>query len=220
MSTIDRRPLKTRQARWAQRFSAALARWGVTPNAISATSLVWAMLVGVALFCVTRAAEGWPRGLLFFAAALGIQLRLLCNMLDGMVAVEGGRRSATGELWNEVPDRIADSFILIGAGYACRDLSGGVTLGWAAALVAAMTAYLRALAGQLGLNGCFHGPMAKPHRMFLLTCACLGAAIWQVEASVIVASALGVIIVGSLVTCWRRLVALRRHLLLGQDGVG
>ena len=33
----------------------------------------------------------------------GVLGRLLCNLLDGMVAVEGGKRSKSGELYNDVP---------------------------------------------------------------------------------------------------------------------
>ena len=58
-----------------------------------------------------------------------MQLRLLCNMLDGMVAVEGGKGSRTGEIYNEVPDRIADPLLLVPAGYAIG-LPYGVELGW------------------------------------------------------------------------------------------
>ena len=53
--------------------------------------------------------------------------------LDGLVAVEYGKGSATGALFNEVPDRIADSAVLVGAGYAA---TGWVTLGYVAALLA------------------------------------------------------------------------------------
>ena len=49
---------------------------------------------------------------------LCVQLRLLCNLLDGMVAVEGGRSSPVGALYNEVPDRVADSLLLVALGYA------------------------------------------------------------------------------------------------------
>ena len=46
------------------------------------------------------------------------QLELLCNLLDGMVAVEGGLGGPTGPLWNELPDRIADSVFIVALGMA------------------------------------------------------------------------------------------------------
>ena len=54
----------------------------------------------------------------FVLAAVCVQLRLLCNLLDGMVAIEGGKQSPTGMLYNEFPDRVADSLFLVALGYA------------------------------------------------------------------------------------------------------
>ena len=51
-------------------------------------------------------------------AALGAQLRLTANMLDGMVALASGRDSKVGELYNEVLDRVSDAAVFIGVGYA------------------------------------------------------------------------------------------------------
>jgi phosphatidylglycerophosphate synthase len=112
-----------------------------------------------------------------------IQLRLLANMLDGLVAVEGGRKTATGDLFNEVPDRFADVLILASAGYALTWLGTlGITFGWLAALLAVLSAYVRVFGGSLGFQQSFIGPMAKQHRMALLTLACL-ASILEVIAA-------------------------------------
>ena len=51
-------------------------------------------------------------------AALGAQLRLTANMLDGMVALVSACASKVGELYNEVRDRVSDAAVFIGAGYA------------------------------------------------------------------------------------------------------
>ena len=82
-----------------------------------------------------------------------------------MVAVEGGKSSPVGALYNELPDRLSDSLLLVPIGYA----AGVAWLGWAAALLAALTAYIRAVGGSLGLPQDFSGIMAKPQRMALLT---------------------------------------------------
>ena len=42
-------------------------------------------------------------------------------------------------------------------------------LGWLGALAAAVTAYIRVLGGSLGLPQDFRGPLAKPHRMVVMT---------------------------------------------------
>lgn len=152
--------------------------------------------------------------LLLLTAAAGIQLRLLCNMLDGMLAVEGGFKSKLGDLYNEVPDRIADVVILVGAGYSVVTMPFGLTLGWSAALLAVLTAYVRLLAGSLGATQHFIGPMAKQHRMFVLTVGCLiGAAEYSMAGSArAVWLALVVIVAGSLVTLARRLSRLASEL--------
>lgn len=56
--------------------------------------------------------------LFWLIAALGAQLRLTANMLDGMVALASRRDSKVGELYNEIPDRVSDAAVSIGAGYA------------------------------------------------------------------------------------------------------
>ena len=102
--------------------------------------------------------------------------RLLCNMLDGMLAVEGGLKTPSGELYNELPDRLADLLILVGAGYAIV-VPWGPELGWAAAADGALTAYVRTLGVAAGASQHFVGPMAKPRRMHVLIAACLLSAV-------------------------------------------
>ncbi len=127
-------------------------------------------------------------------------------MLDGMVAVEGGMQTVYGEMFNDMPDRFADVAILVGAGYSIANYSWGHELGWLAATLAVITAYIRLLGGSMGVTQYFLGPMAKPHRMALLT----GACVISVFESYLgfdgktIALALIVMVVGMLVTCGRR----------------
>ena len=203
--TKARRQLATRRAGWAVTLARGLARRGVRPNAVSVAGIAFAATAGAAFAAVPEMDRG-ARAALLVAAAAGIQLRLLCNLLDGMLAVEEGLQSKTGDIYNEVPDRIADILILLGAGYSARDLPYGVTLGWAAALVAVLTAYIRVFAGSIGATQHFIGPMAKQHRMFTLTLATL-LAVGETLAGLparAVRIGLAVIIAGSIVTAIRR----------------
>jgi phosphatidylglycerophosphate synthase len=205
VSGADRRPLASRDTAWARRIASALARSSVTPNQISTISIAFAALGAWALV------DGRPLPLL--GAAACVQLRLLCNLIDGMVAIEGGKQSSTGALYNEFPDRIADSLFLVALGYAC----GVPWLGWLAALLAALTAYVRATGGALGLKQDFRGPMAKPQRMAVLTAACLiGAAElqWNGTRWALLAAA-AVIAAGSALTCVTRTLAIARALRKG-----
>ena len=115
--------------------------------------------------------------LAYFMAAACIQLRLLANLLDGMLAVEGGLGSPAGELYNEIPDRLSDVLILAAAGYAIPAIAWAPELGWGVAVLAVLTAYVRAFGGSLGQPQDFCGPMGKPQRMAVMTAGCIGAAI-------------------------------------------
>jgi phosphatidylglycerophosphate synthase len=210
-NAAPRRYLRTRERRWAGALARGLARAGVRPNAVSVMSVVVAAAAGWCFWASARAASPVP---LLVGAAAGIQLRLLCNMLDGLLAVEGGLKSALGDIYNDLPDRLADALILVGAGYALRDQAGAVALGWAAAVLAVMTAYVRVLAGSLGATQRFLGPMAKQHRMFVMTVGALVAAVehamrWPSRALV---AALVIVVVGSALTTVRRTLVMAREI--------
>ena len=174
-----RRPLKTRDWPFFKKLAAWLARSGATPNGISFASIVFGCLAGAAL-AMTSHFDGWALRCGWLAAAAFIQLRLIANLLDGMVAVEGGKGGPTGELWNEAPDRISDAAIFLGAGFAA---GSDPLLGMGAALVAVFVAYVRALGASVGAGQIFLGPMAKPHRMAVMTLACVLLAIFPLTSS-------------------------------------
>jgi phosphatidylglycerophosphate synthase len=151
---------------------------------------------------------------LLVAAIAGIQGRLVCNMLDGMVAIEGARQTKSGEIFNDLPDRIADALIFIAAGYAARPHPFGVELGYLAAVLAVFTAYVRMLGGASGLKQSFIGPMAKQHRMATLTAACV-LSIFETAffaAGTVLWAALIIINLGCLATTWRRTARIAREL--------
>ncbi|NDD93337.1 CDP-alcohol phosphatidyltransferase family protein [bacterium] len=208
----NRRPLTSRDSSWARVLAATLAGTGVTPDAISILSVVFAALSGLAFYRYGQSnAESsvWA-----ISAALLVQLRLLCNLLDGMVAIEHQKKSKTGDVFNEVPDRIADLLILVGAGYAVTTVTWGAELGWAAACFAVLTAYVRALGSSLGLPARFYGPMAKPHRMATLTVATLlavGEHAYRGTSHFIFVG-LVVITVGSAYTSLRRTLKIMKEL--------
>jgi phosphatidylglycerophosphate synthase len=208
-----RRPLKTRQAAWANRLAKLLVKWHASPNSISIGSIFFAAGAGAALY-FSAAFAGGARAWLLVLAVAGIQGRLLCNMLDGMVAIEGGRQTKSGEIFNDLPDRVADALIFICAGYAARMHSFGVELGYIAATLAIFTAYVRMLGGASGLKQSFIGPMAKQHRMFTLSLACVLSIFESMFLSVgtILWVALIAINIGCIATIWRRTARIAREL--------
>lgn len=199
----NRRPLKTRSTGWARQGALFLARTAITPNQISVAS-VGVALMGAALLL------GMPTPFGLVGCAVCVQLRLLCNLLDGMVAIEGRKASPLGVLYNEFPDRIADTLFLVALGYAISL----PWIGWLGALAAVSTAYVRVFAGSLGFAQDFRGPMAKQHRMAVLTIGCLGGAIERalVGTHSILLGAACIIAIGALVTCVTRTLALVKQL--------
>ncbi len=218
----NRRPIGQRNRGYAKYLTRVLAKSGVTPNFISFTSIVFAALAGACFYASAITESAGDRVMLFIGAALFCQLRLLANMLDGMVAVEAGKGGPDGPVWNELPDRFADIFILVGAGYGVAATGMfDATLGWAAAVAAVMTAYVREVAKSAGAPADFSGPMAKPHRMFWMTVFALisifdpwigrgAAAILDWGAvndsgkGVFIAFALWFVLLGSIVTVFSR----------------
>jgi len=205
----DRRPIASREHKMWQELARYLARKGVRPNAISVLAMISGVLSGF-VFGATSWAPGYARWL-WLAGALLIQLRLLANMLDGMVAIESGKASRIGELYNEVPDRISDAATLIGMGYS---MGGDAKLGLTAACVAVFVAYVRVTGKAVGAAHEFCGPMAKQHRMFTMTLVALYLATapqtWQpmwgpASRWGVGAAGLWVVIIGGAITATRRL---------------
>jgi phosphatidylglycerophosphate synthase len=194
-------------------LSARLVRAGVSANAISVAGGVLGVAGGALLLATQPLGEGGAARACWIAAAVCVQLRLLCNMMDGMVAVESGTASATGELYNEIPDRISDSATLVALGYAA---GGSALLGWLAALLAMFTAYVRSVGKAAGARSHFTGPMAKQQRMALATLCALacgaGPAAWSAEPVALAKWTLAVIAAGSALTAVRRIRAIAADL--------
>ena len=213
MKVTGRRYLKFREFVFVQTIAQRLSQWRITPNQISIASIFFAML-GSICFLLLPDADSTVRWLLPILAAVFIQCRLLCNLFDGMVAIEGGKKTHSGELFNDISDRISDALLLVSAGYAISIISWGDTLGWCAALLAVMTAYVRTLAASLGAPINFEGPMAKQHRMALLTAACIITALENSFGgqSYALLVAMMIMILGCFITLYRRTQSAYRFL--------
>src|SRR5262249_23134805 len=146
-----RRPLASRDTVWARNITRWLAATSVTPNQISMASIGAAGIAGACFWLAGQAEGAGARAALLIAAAGFCQLRLLCNLFDGMVAIEAGKHAPDGAFWNEFPDRVADMLIMVGLGYG----AGVPELGWAAAGFAGVAAHTRG-----------PGPGGGPHAAF------------------------------------------------------
>jgi len=213
-NNIARRPLKSRDTKWAIAIASLLGRAGIRPNVISVAGTVFAAGAGICFWFAGRTAHNWRWSVLLIVAACGMLFRALCNVFDGMVAIEGGFKTKAGEIFNEVPDRFSDAFIFIGAAYSLPEFRWTLELGWTAAVLSLITAYVRVLGASMGAGPLFLGPMAKPQRLATMSAACgVGALapLWPV-LSRIIPLALGLVAAGSVVTIVRRCRRIAREM--------
>lgn len=148
----------------------SLARVGVTPNALTYTSLALAAGAGLAI------ATGH-----FGAAALIIITSGICDILDGVVARASGRISRYGALLDSSVDRLSDGLPLLGMIVVYSRPSSGAQTWFAVIPAATMLAglavsYVRARAESLGatLPPLF---MRRSERLVLLVLSLLFAPI-------------------------------------------
>lgn len=208
----NRRELATRKIKFFQTFAKVLIRIGFTPNQISVLSMVFAGFGGYGFYLISKDyfSIGW------ILAFSGIQLRLLCNMVDGLMAIEGLKKSSVGEIYNDLPDRISDVILFLAASLVIKN-TWAANLGWLVSMLAVMTAYVRVLGSSMGQKADFCGPMAKQHRMALLNITLITALVahlsgFFVNISFIFYISLMLIAAGSFWTFWRRLYRLNKNL--------
>jgi phosphatidylglycerophosphate synthase len=192
----NRRPLTSRNSAWAARLASWAVAKGITPNQISQASMGFAAL-GLLLYWLSTTG-GALQFLALILAAATLQARLVCNLIDGMVAIEGGKGAKDGPFWNEAPDRASDVLFFTGAGLAANQPA----LGLLAASLAIFTAYIRELGRAEGFPPDFSGPFAKPQRMAVLTGGTLIAALYASEWTLSVT--LWIVVAGTAATIFRR----------------
>ncbi|UYL09199.1 CDP-alcohol phosphatidyltransferase family protein [Bdellovibrio sp. SKB1291214] len=201
----SRRELKSRNTSWAQLLAKKLAGSHISPNQISVMSVFFAGVSLAAYYASEFTDSRWY----LILAAVGIQMRLICNLMDGMVAIEFNKKSKVGDLYNEIPDRIGDALIILGVGLYLRNTVYGLTLAWANIFMATLTAYVRVLGASLGKGHKFIGPMAKQHRMFLLTVATV---LETVIPGYPLYIALAIMAIGLIITNARRITGIAKAL--------
>jgi phosphatidylglycerophosphate synthase len=134
-------------------------RFGVHPDAISYASI--AASVAAAICFWQSGKSPW----LLIIAPVFCYVRLWFNMLDGMVAIAAAKASTRGEILNDLPDRLSDVIIFVGVAH-----SGLMNpfLGYWAAILAILTAYVGLFGQAVGVGREFSGIMSKPWRMLTL----------------------------------------------------
>ena len=200
-----RRTIRFRNTSIAIKTAQWLAYKAVRPNQISLLSIVFSFFAALCLVSAPYLGGSF-RAMILITSAIFIIFRPLCNLFDGMLAIEGGAAGKSGEIYNDLPDRASDVLIFVAMGYATT-VPGGITLGWLAATLAVMTAYVRLLGSSVGSKQHFIGPMAKQHRMALVIIACFLSSLagQYFYSGWIFFFTLSLISLGSLLTIVRRL---------------
>lgn len=161
--TLDKlRPLAERTL---DPLVAAADRLGMTPNAVSAASLVFAGLAAATYTLSGTAIGGWtadPR--LFVVGAVFVFVNGWLDLLDGALARRQGTDSRAGDLLDHVIDRYADIIIIAG-------LAGGTgeyLLGFLAVTGVVMTSYLGTQAQAVGLERVYGGLVGRADRLAVI----------------------------------------------------
>lgn len=178
-------------------LSQSLVRQKASPNALSVVGLI----LGVAAGFFFAWGKPWP-------AALFVFLCGLFDILDGKVAVNSGRRSLFGAIFDSSLDRYSEFFIYLGLAYYLRH-HWGLWLTFFTLLGSFMVSYTRARAEGLGLAGNV-GLMQRAERMILLIAGAIAGAIFaDLRTSMIVV--LVIITVASHITAWQRIFYVRQE---------
>ena len=154
-----RRPIARMFRRTAEAPVGWCVRLGIHPNLISYSSIAAS---AAAALCFWQAGE---MPVLLLPAVAFCYVRLWLNMLDGMVALASGTASRTGEIANELPDRVSDVLIFVGVAHSqlCYPLGAYWVAIWAL-----FVAYVGTLGQAVGVQREFSGLMSKPWRMVAL----------------------------------------------------
>lgn len=200
----DRRPITSRNTQWAKNFTTYLVKIGASPNNISVWSIFFSVVGAVAIWLLPQYGGIW-------ILALCVLLRLLCNLFDGMVAIELNKNNPLGRIYNEFPDRITDTILIVAVGYACNQL----VLSLFGAMFAVATAYVRIFGGSLGFDQDFRGPQSKSQRMGVMIASCVLGQIelWMTGTFYCLTIGMLIITIGSLATCITRTIALKNKIL-------
>jgi CDP-diacylglycerol--glycerol-3-phosphate 3-phosphatidyltransferase len=139
-------------------LTAALARAGVTANAVTLAAAVVSVALG--LFVAARAPERWP----FLLIPLWMFLRMAFNAIDGMLAREFAQKSRLGAYLNELTDVISDSALYLPFALVApfSPLWTGLVI-----VLAVISEFAGVLGPMAGATRRYDGPMGKSDRAFV-----------------------------------------------------
>lgn len=139
-------------------LTSALASWGVRPNGVTLAGVLVTLMVPVEI-----AGERWPAAGGWLLAAGSF------DVLDGVLARNGGFQSPFGAFWDSTLDRVSEAIVFAGLllYYGQHEQPGALLLAFSAFVLAVLVSYTRARAEGLGVD-CEVGILPRPGRVILL----------------------------------------------------
>jgi CDP-diacylglycerol--glycerol-3-phosphate 3-phosphatidyltransferase/archaetidylinositol phosphate synthase len=203
--------------KYLEPMSRAAADAGISPNTVSALSLVFAALSGLLFYYSGYDSTSGP--LLVLVAGLLVALNSLLDAMDGVMARYLGVSSLKGDFLDHVIDRYADSFII------CGIFFGGHVqwqIGVMTIVGVLITSYLGTQAQALNLGRYYGGIIGRADRLILIMVASLVYAVYPEQ--VYGMSSLGWIIliigVGSHITAFQRIFHIWKQLNVPSEDAG
>ncbi|MGD9718660.1 MAG: CDP-alcohol phosphatidyltransferase family protein [Sulfurimonadaceae bacterium] len=137
----------------------AMAKAGVSANAVTLFAVFVSIAAGAALFLSKGAV--WA----LFCIPVVLFVRMALNAIDGMLAKEHAMKSDLGALLNEMGDVVSDAAL-----YLPFALIGGIDPLWVVlfVVVAIFTEMIGVLAVTLQRERAYDGPMGKSDRAFVM----------------------------------------------------
>ncbi len=129
------------------------------PDIVSYAAVIVAAGTG---WCFFKAAES---PYLLIVAILLTFLRMTLNTIDGVMAIQRGKKTLTGEIVNALPDRYSDILVVGGIILSplCRDWLGLIALA-----SVFLVSYTGMLGKAIGVSWQHQGPMGKVERMITM----------------------------------------------------
>jgi phosphatidylglycerophosphate synthase len=150
---------KSRWQHWLQPIVSLSLRWRLSPDVFTYGALALSFIAGLAFWL----AGSNPNALWIVPPC--VLLRLIFNLLDGLVARAQGVADTMGEVKNEFGDRLADAAIFLGL--ACGGYADPRLASLALALIL-IGSYLAILSKALGGPRLYVGVFGKGDRMITM----------------------------------------------------
>ncbi len=148
-----------------------LAAVGISPNLLSVTSLVFAVLAGLFFFFAGNAPH-LPFNPILLLAGVFVCLNAFLDGMDGVLAREIGNANKKGDFLDHVLDRYSDVFIIVGI-----ILGGYVHPRWEIGVIAIigvlLSSYMGTQAQAVGLSRVYGGLIGRADRLLIIIVATL-----------------------------------------------